>query len=172
MPVPVQFMKMILILPKCVLLQAPFLGSPSHNWALLLNSYNAVFYLSCPPFSSPLWFRCTCHIFSTRQWTLWPLHYNAVPHVFLEMPRNASFLFIYPACLLTSRSEYHVQRRTQTYSPEDSNFAWRNKYVCQLKSTYSSVLCVTNIKHFTGEWNFPFLFYMFYNSNQRTLPKL
>lgn len=88
----VQFMEMILIPLKCFLLQVPFLGSPSHNWALSLsrlNSCNTAFYLSCLLFASLLCFKCTCHTFSIRQWPLWPLHDDAVLRMFLEMSHSS-----------------------------------------------------------------------------------
>lgn len=69
-------------------------GLPQPQQALsLLNSHNGAFSLSCPLIASPLCFRCTCHIFTTRHGTLWPE--DTEPHMFLETSRNTSVLFIY-----------------------------------------------------------------------------
>lgn len=171
MPVPIQFMKMSLILLKYFLLQASCLGTQPH-WALSLFWIPRMLpFLSRVSISPlPLCFRYTCHIFTARQGSLWPTHEDVELHVFLEMSRNVSLLFIWhnqhASCLAKAHTMHEDLRHLP---PRNSTYTQKNKYIREHKNTYRSFLCVVDIKHFIAEWKFPFLFYVFENSNQRTL---
>lgn len=51
------------------------------------------------------YFRCTSHIFPTRQWPPWPLHNDVIPHMFLKSQElSQSSLHRHHACPRPGRS--------------------------------------------------------------------
>lgn len=159
MPVPIRFMKMSLILLKRFLLQAPFLGSPSHNKLSLFWIPIMLPFLSRVP-SLPLPYVSDIPaISSPPDEELFGLMMQT-SHV----PRNIK-KYLPPLYILHPAKTASCLAKTNTVHEDLRHLLTKILIVHGRINTYVSTKILTghfiHIKHFIAEWKFPFLFYVF-----------